>query len=954
MNRLLLAFAFVLSLAVPVLAQDAVIRGTVTEAGTDTPLPGVNVFLQELRLGSATNVDGEYEIPAVAPGSYTLVATFVGYKRFSTPVTVASGAAVVQDIALQEDLLGLDEVVVTGQGAAVESRRLSTTVEVITPRQLAANPGNRLDELLQAQLPGAQIRFSSGQPGTASLIRSRGPVSASTSTTPVIYVDGVRVDNLNTASALGIDTGGAQSSAIPDIPLENIERIEFIKGGAATTLYGSDAANGVIQIFTKRGVGGRTALTFETELGWMQGTQDFLRFAQTGDVLYRAGLIQQYRLGGSGGSEALNYSFSGSLYGDEGFRPGNDQQQYSFRTTVGARVTPAVRYNGTFGFTTSDFTRDVNANNGLASFGNLEGGTEGDLSEMTDEEIAAIGDSIRNVVGLYRYEGDTRRFQTSQQLDFVPMEHLTFKGIVGLDYRVNTEQETQAPSFLSAVGLPPTTSQIIRSSRRFFGLTLEGTAQHQGEVGDFSFISTLGGQVFRDDDRQDALVATNIAEGTTSVNNAADQTSLDFQLTVANYGVYVQENVGYKNRYFIEGALRADANSAFGDEIGLVVYPKIGAAYQLSDEAFWKGSPLLQTLVPSLKLRTNLGFAGNFPTPFANDRLVLATPILGEIAYTFDQVGNDDLKPERVRTFEVGANLGLYNERVALEVTYYNSRTQDALFTVPFLPTAGLAAQLFNVGEIVNKGWEFAAQAFLVDTRGLDLRLTASLNTLDNEVVDDGGIAPFSVGGFTFLGQWVEEGKPVGFLRGGKPTFDAEGNLVDVERNAELGSPLPDVFGTFGLNATLFDRFRLFITADYQLGAQGVAVDDVLRFFNGFPDDGRIPTDAEGNLQVGLANFFDIAGIWVEDTDFLKVRLISASYTVPDRWFRNPYVRNLDIGVRVVNPFNFVASSFDPEVTGANGQSGTGGVQDGVNLGVFAFGTESPPRQFLLNVKLGF
>jgi len=940
--------------AAPAFAQEGVIRGVVTDAGTGTPLPGVNVFVEGLRLGSATNVDGEYEILAVPPGEYTLVVTFIGYKRYTEPIVVAAGAVVEQDIALREDLLGLEEVVVTGQGAAVESKRLSTTVEVITPRQLAANPGNRLDELLQAQLPGAQIRFSSGQPGTASLIRSRGPVSASTSTTPVIYVDGVRVDNLNTASALDIDSGGAQSSAIPDIPLENIERIEFIKGGAATTLYGSDAANGVIQIFTKRGVSGRAALTVESEIGWMQGTQDFLRFEQTGDLLYRAGLIQQYRLGGSGGSEALNYSFSGSLYGDEGFRPGNEQQQYSFRTTVGARVTPAVRYNGTFGFTTADFIRDLNANNGLASFGNVEGGTEGDLDEMSADELAVIGDSILNVVDLYRYEGETRRFQTSQQIDFVPRDNLTFKATVGLDYRVNTEQETEAPSFQSAVGLPPTASDITRITRRFLGLTLEGTAQHQASIGDFSFVSTLGGQVFRDDDRQDALVANNIAEGTISVNNAADQTSTDFQLTVANYGVYVQENVGYKDRYFIEGAVRADANSAFGEEIGLVLYPKIGAAYQLSDEPFWKNSSLLQTLAPSLKLRTNLGFAGNFPTPFANDRLVLATPILGEIAYTFDQVGNDDLKPERVRTFEVGANFGLYNERVALEVTYYNSRTEDALFTVPFLPTAGLAAQLFNVGEILNRGWEFAATAFVLDGGPVDLRVNASLNTLHNEVVDDGGIAPFSVGGFTFLGQWVEEGKPVGFLRGGKPTFDDEGNLIDVERNAELGSPLPDVFGTFGLSATLFDRLRLFVTADYQIGAQGVAVDDVLRFFNGFADDDRIPTDADGNVQVGPADFFDIAGVWVEDTDFLKIRLISASYTVPERWFRNPYVRDLEVGVRVVNPFNFVQSSFDPEVTGANGLSGEGGVQDGVNLGVFAFGTESPPRQFLVNVKLGF
>src|SRR5690606_41805165 len=105
--------------------------------------------------------------------------------------------------------------------------------------------------------------------------------------------DGVPVGNLTTAAARGLDTGGAQSSAIPDIPPENIERIEFTKGGAATTLYGSDAANGVLQIFTKRGLPGRTNLTYETSLGWMQGTKDVLFYKETADSLSEPSRLPQ-------------------------------------------------------------------------------------------------------------------------------------------------------------------------------------------------------------------------------------------------------------------------------------------------------------------------------------------------------------------------------------------------------------------------------------------------------------------------------------------------------------------------------------------------------------------------------------------------------------------------------------------------------------------------------------
>ena len=953
MRLLLLALAS-LALASSATGQGS-IRGTVLDAVEGTPIPGASVLIVELRAGAATDVDGRFELPSVPAGTYTLVSSFLGYRRYTAPVTVRDGQPSVVTISLEEDRLGLDEVVVTGQGAAVQTRRLSTTVEVISTRQIEAMPATRLDELLQAQLPGAQVRFSSGQPGTASLIRSRGPISAFSSTTPVIYVDGVRVDNLNTAAALGIDTGGAQSSAIPDIPIENIERVEFIKGGAATTLYGSDAANGVIQIFTKRGVAGQTSLSYEGQAGSIVGTEDFLKYGQTADLLYRAGFSQQHRLSGNGGVAGLTYSFAGSLYGDDGFREGNSQEQYGLRTTVGGRVSNALQYSGSFGFTALGFERDVNANNGLASFGNLEGGQEGDLSTLDAGQLAVIGDSIRNAVSLYDYTGDTRRFQTSQQLDLTPGLGFAIKGVIGLDYRTSAEEEVQGPAFLTAVGLPPTSSTLIRSQRRFLGLTLEATGQHQADIGDWSFVSTVGGQVFRDDDRQDALTATNIAEGSTSLNNAADQTAIDFNLVVANYGAYVQENIGYRNRYFLEGGYRADANSAFGEEIGVVGYPKVGVGYVLSSEPFWEASPILRAIAPYAKLRANLGFAGKFPTPFANDRLVTATPFLGEIAYTYGQFGNPDLRPERVRTIEAGADFALSGGRLGFEVTYFNARTNDALFTVPFVPTSGRGAQLFNVGEILNTGWELSAQAFVLDRPDVSLRLNASLNTLSNEVVDNGGTAPFSVGGFTFLGQWIEEGQPVGYLRGDRPTFDAEGNLTDVERDAVLGSPLPDLFGTLGLNARILGRVDLLVSADYQLGAQGIAVDDVLRFFNGNQDEDRFPTAPDGSIPaLSQGSFFDLAGVWVEDTDFLKVRLISVGYDVPSQWFRNPIVRSLSVGVRAVNPFNVVASSFDPEVTGDNGQSGTGGVQNGVNLGVFGFGTESPPRQFLFNLKAGF
>ena len=937
-------------------AQDGRISGIVTDAVTGQPLPGVNIVIQELFIGSASAIDGSYQIENVAPGEYTLIASFIGFKNNQLTVSLSPGQQLELNVELEEDLIGLDEVVVTGQGSGIEKRRLSTTIDVVTPKQLEATPNARLDQILQAQLPNTQIRFSSGQPGTASLIRSRGPVSANGSTTPVIYIDGVRVDNLNTSSGLSVGTGGAQSSALPDIPTENIERIEFIKGGAATTLYGSDAANGVIQIFTKKGLPGRTDLSFQTELGVVSGTEDFLKYGRTADILFEDGFSQTYRLAGNGGTRNFTYSFAGSMHDNNGFRLNNGNTRYSLRSTLGTRVSEVMHYTGSFGFASNLYTRDYNANTSFSTFGNLEGGVFGDLNELSDTDFDELRTQQRDIVNAVDIKGDTKRFQTSQAFEFTPLESLSAKLTLGLDYRFNVEQETESPAFNLLIGSDPTGSDITRVDRRFLGLTLEGNVQHKAEVNNFSFVSTLGGQVFRDEDDQVLLQANNIAQGTSSINNAAEQTAQDLEFTVANYGFYAQENIGLNDRYFIEGGLRVDFNSAFGEEIGGVIYPKVGGAYVLSSEPFFEQF-VPKSIISNMKFRANLGFAGNFPTPFVNDQTVLAATFDNRVAYTFGQVGDVDLKPERVRTVEVGGDLGFVNDRVSVEVTYYKSITEDALFTVPFAVSSGQASQLTNIGEVENKGWEINTSFLVLNQRNADLRVTASVNTLDNEVLDNGGAPSFTVGGFTFLGQRVEQGFPLGYLRGGDPTFDDQGNFVSVERNAFLGSPLPDVFGNMTVNLTLWNRLRFFAVADYQTGAQGIAVDDVLRFFSGIQDDDRFPKAPDGSIpSLSQASFFDLAGVWVEDTDFVKVRLLSLGYTIPEKYYQNRLIKSIDVGVRVMNPFNFVESSFDPEITGDNGLSDRGNTttQDALNLGVFGFGTESPPRQFLFDLKVRF
>ena len=156
----------------------------VTDASTGDPVPGANVLVMGTTYGAATDIDGRYAIADVPAGPQTLRVTFVGYTRQEVPVVVVAGQTATRDVELQADAVGIDEVVVTGGGATVQSRRLSTTVESISPQQLAEIPATRIEDVLQANLANSQVRLSSGQPGTASLIRSRGVTSANSRPRP--------------------------------------------------------------------------------------------------------------------------------------------------------------------------------------------------------------------------------------------------------------------------------------------------------------------------------------------------------------------------------------------------------------------------------------------------------------------------------------------------------------------------------------------------------------------------------------------------------------------------------------------------------------------------------------------------------------------------------------------------------------------------------------------------
>ncbi|MGD8322239.1 MAG: TonB-dependent receptor plug domain-containing protein, partial [Gemmatimonadota bacterium] len=252
----------------PVAAQETGrITGQVTTAQNMRPLDGAQVAIQGTGMGGLANSQGRYLILNVPPGTYTVRVTMIGYGTTQQQVTVVAGQMATADFQLQETALSLDEIVVTGTAAEVRAKEVGNSLDAVTSRELQDIPVRNSEDILQGRAPGVTVMTNSGQPGAGATVKIRGINSISQQKEPLIYVDGIRIYNEPTRSGWGARTA---TSPLQDIAAKDIDRIEVVKGAAATTLYGTEASAGVIQIFTKKGISGAPIWSAEVSGGFNQ------------------------------------------------------------------------------------------------------------------------------------------------------------------------------------------------------------------------------------------------------------------------------------------------------------------------------------------------------------------------------------------------------------------------------------------------------------------------------------------------------------------------------------------------------------------------------------------------------------------------------------------------------------------------------------------------------------
>lgn len=927
------------------------VKGIVIDKETKEPVIGAMVIPAD---GSAkavtTDAKGEFTLQ-LKDESNILNVYFMGYYNKDVFIMGSDEPLVVE---LDPQALGIDEVVVTGQGAAIQKRRISSNVVSVGEEQLAKLPSNRIDQMLQTALPNVQINLTNGQPGTTSLIKSRGLSSAFTNSTPIIYVDGVRVDNMNTRATLSAgQSNGAASGSIGDIPMENIEKVEYVSGGAATTLYGSDAANGVIQILTKKGKDGRTDVYAETQLGIDIPTNRFYHFKRTKELLQENGFNQRYRIGFNGGNKDYGISFAASMSHNDGtvIHKNNFNKKYDINAGARARLGKIFEYQNSFGFVQNEYGRTRNGNQGgYTGLWFTEGaasanfGYDPDLDKLDAETFAEMKDFVNKAERLQNATIEVKRFQTSHSFRAEPLKDLIFKATVGVDYRANTEKTITTNEYLVHTRQKPdgTTDagSISNYDRNYFGLTIDINGQWKTDSGpDFNFITTAGFQYFNTNDHQVAYIGNNIRDGSASIAGAGSTQSNEYLAHLYNYGFFLQENIGFRHKLFLELGFRTDHNSAFGSNVGWQYYPKVGLSYAVTDEPFMSG---MRGTINDLKLRANYGIAGSYPPPFSYQKTISIGSFLEEQTASFGNYGNPDLGPEKKHSYEAGFDLIMLQNRLNIGFTYYYAKTKDALFRIPAAPSTGYDTYLSNIGEIENKGVEIFVSATLLRKKGWNFTVNGSVNTNSNKVLSTGGAAPFSIGGMSerTLQNVVQEGKPVGFLRGSKAVLNPDNSLKEVLLLQDLGNVIPTTYGSFGVNLT-YRNLSFFINGDYQAGAYVHSFDRQFRFSKGLQDPDVPQKALEGTTQAketwNFSNFF------IEKSDYLRVRTIGLSY----RWMPRRYLRFVDFSVNVHNPFVITGCSVDPEAVLSGAQT-----QNGAAAGGFNYSTYSTPVQVVGTIRL--
>ena len=908
--------AAVLVAAAPSIAEGQTVTGSVRDQATGNPIAAAQVFLEDLSLGGLTQANGQYLLLNVPVGTHTLTVQSLGYRTESYEVSVGAGQTVTQNFFLTQQALQLDEVVVTGTAAASRVREIGNSVSVLDADVAEVQPITNVSDLLRGRMAGVVVQQGSGDVGTASTIKIRGSSTMRlVNDGPLIYIDGVRVSNR-------MESGSRDVSRIDDIDPAMIESMEVIKGPAAATLYGTEAANGVINITTKNGLTGDAQWNFTTRqgAGWFRdpagrtptnytrGPNDELREfnmfrdrPEELDVMFRTARSQYYGMDVGGGMDRFQYFVAGSMQADDGVTYNSWARKYNGRLNI--RAQPA-----------DNITVSANAGVGMTRIrlGGDNPYEEAVRATYPEDPSDPLRGYFRATPEAWIEQFDDRnnanRMTAGLTAAHTPFDWFTHRMTFGLD--LTDQVEDQLDNFLS-----PQSAQFFSSSSAAGGrrlnresvvyTTFDYAASATRDLSDNLRSTTSSGfqvytrsinDVTADGDRFPAF-------GLSAVSAAGQRTGSDGLIENNTVGVYLQQQFGWKDRFFITGAMRADDNSSFGSEFDLVYYPKISGSWVVSEESFWNFD-----FFNSLRLRAAYGESGQQPDGFAAIRsFTTRDSPTGTSTVTPASPGNAALGPEVGKEIEVGFDASMLDGRVSLDFTYYDQTTTNAIVSRNVAPSGGFTAQKdVNIGQINNKGIEASLNARIWESNAFDWDLLVNASTNTN-VIEDLGLEGFLQLGWTTRHQ---EGYPVGSMfaprvlsaqfvcadatdpacRGIDASTmlcdDGNGNGVACTPEAWIyqGHPDPNLELSIGSSFNIGDRLTIDALAQGKFGQTKYDLMGWWRYaalqtslINADPRNH--PPELVAEAQEGAFGEF---ALWVNEASFFRFREVSATYQLPD------------------------------------------------------------------------
>lgn len=955
-------------------AQTGTLTGKVTDAATQQPLSDVRVTVIGTALSTQTNAEGDYRLTNLRPGRLTIQVFRLGYRTGGDSVRIVAGQTATLNLRLTASLVTLSELVITGTAGNQERKAQSAQVASISAPQLIKDaPVKTIGELLQSRAPSVAINSNSGVVGSAKTIRIRGASSVNLSNQPLLFVDGVRINE-------GHINGNVQGQAydrMNDLNPDEIESIEVVKGPAAATLYGADASAGVIQIITKKGRPGanRFQQTIRVEQG--RSNQDYdppdnwgactaalvastsknplCRGQAVGTLVHDDPLLrnnvfrrgEDFTVGWSarGGGQNYGYVLSLGREGANGTLPNSGQNRYNVRSNFNYIPDSRLTIDAGIGLVRNR-TQLPNLDNSVSGW--IAGGMLGSPLTRTDDPAnSADGwfgfNRHYNALAAINNQLLTLRVTPTMTASYTPKPWFTHRVTVGVDL-ANDKQSEFYPRNDSAWYTPANyntgrRTQAARTAERY-SLDYLGNIRQTYAGDKWEGNLSFGAQVIQ---TRNSLTSSEglgfVTNSNNSIRSAATTTGSSEYTEQSQIGYLSQLQVGYQNRIFVQGAVRVDKNSAFGTNADAFVLPKFGATWTISEEPFYER---FSNIVNTLRVRASWGTTGRSPRPGE----ALTTLIAAAYNLTGTTIaganpgnpGNKDLKPEKGTEFEAGFDMSFLRERVNAEVTYFDKTTTDLIIAKPIAPSLGFNSNpLANIGEVINRGWELAlnVNALQFNNFGWDFR--GGLSTLHNELTDLGGVAPFTVGARTRAMKGQQLG--VYASRKIKSIDDATGVVVVSDTLEPIGNLYPTLEWSLSNSFTIMKDLRITALLDSK---QDFIVDNLrdwytetLLIHSRRRLDPNLLSRHErlrryGNEAPGKPSFVTVTGAsattsdvfeaFLQPGDFVRFRELSATYTIPKRFLERIRVNNASVSFAMQNLALWTKyEGPDPEVIAQNG-----------------------------------